>query len=70
MEEKRPGQEPEKEQRDSGQEVTARAAPAPHDAPPTGMEKQMIEEGQKRAKRDREELRKTGHGDHKGESGF
>jgi len=44
------------------------ASPAP--APLTDKERQQIAEGQARAKRDQEELRARGFGDHKGTEGF
>jgi hypothetical protein len=69
MEEKRPGQEPEAEQRSVEQDVSERAAPKPH-APDQGRERELIEQAQEKARRDREEARRSGHGDHQGEDGF
>ncbi|MEJ7933959.1 hypothetical protein WG907_06765 [Sphingobium sp. AN558] len=70
MEEKRLGQNPEAEERPAEPGVYERAAPGPHDAAPTGKERDLIDAAQRRAKRDREALRATGHGDHQGEEGF
>lgn len=70
MEEKRPGQEPEAEQRSAEPGVYERAAPKPHDATPTDKERDLIDVARCQADRDREELRATGHGDHQGGEGF
>jgi hypothetical protein len=70
MEERRPGQNPEQDRTQDDQKVSERAAPATHEALPQGRERQLIEEGQKRAKRDQDELTKDGHGNHQGGEGF
>jgi hypothetical protein len=48
--------------------VIEQAAPRP--APPTDKERQQIADAQAKAKKDREELRAAGFGDHKGTEGF
>lgn len=69
MEEKRPGQQPQAEQRDEAQEITERAAPKPQ-AVKSDRERALIDQAQHKARDDREALRQSGHGDHKGEDGF
>jgi hypothetical protein len=70
MEEKLPGQDPEAERRAPSPGVYERAAPPPQGTAPTGKERELIDAARRRADRDREELRASGHGDHKGEEGF
>ncbi|MGW8202786.1 MULTISPECIES: hypothetical protein [Sphingomonadaceae] len=70
MEENRPGQHPDADQRPAGQGVHERAAPVSPASPPSGKERAVIDEAQWRADQDRATSRATGHGDHKGEDGF
>jgi hypothetical protein len=64
MEDKNPGQAPEQDRPQTPTTVTKAAAPAPHEGLPDERERKLIDDGQKRGDRDREELRKSGHGDH------
>lgn len=69
MEEKRPGQKPDADPRSGDQDITERAAPGPHE-PDKGKERALIDQAQQKAREDREEARRSGHGDHQGEDGF
>lgn len=70
MEEQRLGQDPEAEQQSAEPGIYERAAPKPANALPTGKERNLIDAARRQANCDREELRATGHGDHKGEEGY
>ncbi len=68
MEEKRKGQHPEGERKQPEADVYLRAAPRPQ--PPGDAEKREIADARTTAEADRDAMRASGHGDHKGEEGF
>ena len=69
MEEPRPGQKPEQEQRPPAHGVHEAAAPSSsHEQTP--KERAQIDAAQEKAERDQAALRRSGHGDHQGEEGF
>lgn len=70
MEEPRPGQKPTAEHRPPSRGVYERAAPPMQESLPSAKEREQIAQARKRGKADQEELRATGHGDHKGVEGF
>ena len=70
MEEKRPGQTPDKPIADSDDATAQRTAPLGETAGSGAEDAGEIERGQARARADREAMRKRGFGDHKGVEGF
>lgn len=70
MEEKRPGQHPDEELTEPVGKDGATFSPPPANAKPTEMERELLRRAQRRADADRDEARRTGHGDHQGEAGF
>ncbi|MBZ9650018.1 hypothetical protein K9B33_21010 [Sphingobium sp. 3R8] len=70
MEEKRPGQHPDEELTEATGKDGSAFSPRPSDDKPTAMERELLRRAQKRADADREDARRTGHGDHQGELGF
>ncbi|MBJ7441797.1 MAG: hypothetical protein JHD35_22645 [Sphingopyxis sp.] len=70
MEEKRPGQHPDEELTKLVGKDSATFSPPPANAKPTDIERDLLRRAQRRGDADREEMQRTGHGDHQGEAGF
>lgn len=70
MEEKRPGQTPERAIARSDAATAQRSAPATQVAPEGSEDPATLSRGDARAKADRADMRDKGFGDAKGEEGF
>ncbi len=70
MEEKRPGQHPEAAIAASDARTAQRTSPPAQKAPSDGEDRDTLAQAGARAENDREAMRASGFGDHKGEEGF